>query len=177
MTEKDPSLRTPSQGNHRRRTDLLDEHPYGHTGQFTGIVLFLIVWSLDSFIFNVSTVPANYIPLALRLAAAAFCFLAAVYFFLKSHRVIFEEFRAPPQVIDTGVFSIVRHPLYLSALLVYVGLFFTTFSLFSLAIFGAVFLFYDFIARFEEKKLLEAFGEAYRSYMEKTPKWFPRCRH
>ena len=176
MTDKDTLAQKLSHGNHDHRKDLCEEHPYGHIGQFTGIVLFLTVWALDSFIFKVSNGPANFIPLAIRLGLAALCFLAAVYFALKSHQVIFEEFRDPPRVIDTGLFSIVRHPLYLSVLLIYVGLFLTTLSLFSLAIFIVIFLFYDYIARFEEEKLLEAFGEAYASYRGKTPKWFPRIR-
>lgn len=176
MTEKDFSSTIPSHGNHDHRKDLCEEHPYGHLGQFTGVVVFLIVWSLDSFIFRVSTFPSNFIPLTIRLMLAATCFLVAIYLAVKSHRVIFEELRDPPRVIEIGVFSMVRHPLYLSALLIYVGLFFTTLSLFSLAIFIVIFLFYDFIARFEEKRLVEAFGEAYRSYMNATPKWLPRFK-
>jgi protein-S-isoprenylcysteine O-methyltransferase Ste14 len=170
------SMQTSSHRDHDQLKDLCDEHPYGHAGQITGMILFLIIWSLDSFIFKFSTMPASYIPFAFRLGLGTICFLVSAYFALKAHRVIFDEVRDPARVIDTGVFSRVRHPLYLSVLLVYVGLFFTTLSLYSLAIFIIVFLFYDFIARFEEKKLLEAFGEAYGSYLEKTPKWLPRFR-
>ena len=176
MANKDNSSPIHSHGNHDHRKDLFEEHPYGHVGQITGIVLFLIVWSLDSFIFKVSTMPANHIPLAIRLVLAGVCFLIAGYFVLTSHKIIFEEHRDPPRVIDTGLFSLVRHPMYLSALLVYVGFFFTTLSLFSLMLFICIFLFYDYIARFEEKKLQEAFGEAYTSYKKKTPKWFPRLK-
>ena len=176
MTNRNPSSETLSHGRHDRREDLCEEHHYGHLGQLTGLIVFLIVWSLDSFIFQVSTFFTNFTPLTVRLALTALCFAAAAYLALKAHRIIFEEFRDPPRVIDTGVFSIVRHPLYLSVLLIYLGLFFTTLSLFSLAIFIGIFLFYDFIARFEEQKLLEAFGEAYRAYMKTTPKWLPRFR-
>ena len=176
MTDRGPLSEVLSHGDHDLRKDLCAEHPHGHLGQFTGLIVFLIVWSLDSLIFRVSTVFSNVIPLPVRLVLAALCFLAAIYLALKAHRIIFEEFRDPPRVIHTSVFSMVRHPLYLSVLLVYAGLFFTTFSLFSLAVFVVIFLFYDFIARFEEQKLVEAFGEAYRSYMKTTPKWFPRFR-
>ena len=176
MADKDTSSPIHSHGNHDHRKDLCEEHPYGHAGQITSIVLFLIVWSLDSFIFKISTMPANHIPLAIRLVLAGLCFLIAVYFVFTSHKIIFEEVRDPPRVIDTGVFSLVRHPLYFSALLVYVGFFFTTLSLFSLLLFICIILFYDYIARFEEKKLQEEFGEAYTSYKKKTTKWFPRIR-
>ena len=176
MTNRDPSSEIRSHGRHDYRRDLCEEHPYGHLGQYTGVIVFLIVWSLDSFIFKVSTGFAHFIPLTVRLVLAVLCFLAAVYLAWKSHRIIFEDFRDPPRVIDTSVFSIVRHPLYLSVLLIYCGLFFTTLSLLSLAIFIIIFLFYDFIARFEEKKLVEAFGDAYVSYSATTPKWFPRFK-
>jgi protein-S-isoprenylcysteine O-methyltransferase Ste14 len=176
MANKDNSSPIHSHGNHDHRKDLCEEHPYGHVGQITGIVLFLIVWLLDSFVFKVSTMPANYIPLAIRLILAGLCFLIAGYLFVASHKIIFEEHRDPPQVIDTGVFSLVRHPLYLSALLIYAGFFFTTLSLFSLLLLICIFIFYDYIARFEEKKLQEAHGEAYASYKKKTTKWFPRIR-
>jgi protein-S-isoprenylcysteine O-methyltransferase Ste14 len=107
---------------------------------------------------------------------AGLCFGIAVYIVFTSHKLIFEEVRDPPRVIDTGVFSLVRHPLYFSALLIYVGFFFATLSLFSLLLFICIFLFYDYIARFEEEKLQEKFGEAYASYKKKTTKWFPRIR-
>ena len=176
MTNRNPSSDILSHGRHDHRKDLCEEHPYGHLGQYIGVIVFLIVWSLDSFIFKASTGFTNFIPLTGRLVLAALCFLAAGYLALKSHRNIFEEVRDPPRVIDTGVFSIIRHPLYLSVLLIYLGLFFTTLSLFSLVIFIGIFLFYDFIARFEEQKLLEAFGEAYSAYMKTTPKWLPRFK-
>ena len=176
MIDRNLSSEIVSHGHHDHRKDLCKEHPYGHLGQYTGVIVFLIVWFLDSLIFNVSTFLSNFIPLTIRLVLASLCFLVAVYLALKSHRVIFKEFHGPPRVIDTSVFSIIRHPLYLSVLLIYVGLFMTTLSLFSLAVFIVIFLFYDVIARFEEKRLEEAFGEGYRAYMKTTPKWFPRLR-
>ncbi len=170
MTDKNTSSPMHSHRIQDNRKDLCQEHPYGDVGQIVALILFLIIWALDSFIFKISTMPANHIPLAIRLVLAFLCFGIAVYLVFTSHKLIFEEYRDPPRVIDTGVFSLVRHPLYFSALLVYVGFFFTTLSLFSLLLFICIFLFYDYIARFEEKKLQEALGEAYVSYMKKTPR-------
>ncbi len=162
--------------NHHSHKDLCEEHPYGDTGQIIALILFLIVWSLDSFIFRFSTIPANYLPLMVKLLLSAFSFLFAIYLSLKAHRAVFGEYNEPPGVIDTGVFSIVRHPLYLSALLFYLGFIFTTFSLSCFFLFGMIFLFYDHIASFEEKRLREKFGEIYARYSKKTPKWLPRPR-
>ena len=176
MGTKEALSKVCSHGNHDRREDLCEEHPYGDAGQIVAFVLFLIVWSMDSFIFHFSTVLCNDGPLFIRFVLAALSFLLAGYFSLTVHRIIFHEHRDPPRVINTGAFSMVRHPLYLAALLFYIGFLFTTLSFVSLLLFLGIFIFYDVIATFEEKKLEEKFGEEYILYKEKTPKWIPRLQ-
>jgi protein-S-isoprenylcysteine O-methyltransferase Ste14 len=39
------------------------------------------------------------------------------------------------------------------------------------------FLFLHFISRFEEKLLLDRFGEEYEQYMREVPMWIPRLRN
>ena len=46
------------------------EHPYGDMGQLILLILFLLVWVLDSFVLHFATFPAGHIPLALRLTTA-----------------------------------------------------------------------------------------------------------
>lgn len=92
---------------------------------------------------------------------------------MSSHKAIFDEVRDTPRVISTGLFSYLRHPLYLAALLFYVGFLFTTLSIISLVLFVVVFIFYDYIAAFEEKQLEKKFGQEYIDYKKKTPKWLP----
>ena len=79
----------------------------------------------------------------------------------------------PSQVISNGVFSRVRHPIYLGIILFYIGLFLATFSLLSLAFLVIIFLFYNYITSFEEKQLEQKIGKEYTKYKEKTPKWLP----
>ena len=165
-----------SHGNRAHREDLCDEHPYGDAGQIVAFLLFLIVWISDSFIFHFSTMLSNDIPVFIRWVLAALSFLPAGYIAFTVHRIIFHEHRDPPCVINTGAFSIVRHPLYLAALLLYIGLLFTTLSIVSFVLFLGIFIFYDVIATFEEKKLEEKFGDEYIRYKEKTPKWLPRFK-
>ena len=165
-----------SHGNHDHREDVCEEHPYGDTGQIVAFVLFLILWIMDSFIFRFSTMLSDYIPLFVRWVLAALSFLLAGWIALTVHRIIFDEYRDPPQVINTGAFSIVRHPLYLSVLLVYIGFLFTTLSIVSFILFLGIFIFYDAIATFEEKKLEERFSEKYIRYKQKTPKWVPHLK-
>jgi protein-S-isoprenylcysteine O-methyltransferase Ste14 len=97
--------------------------------------------------------------------------LAAVLVF-GSHRVVTGEER-PDHVIDTGPFRYVRHPLYLAALLAYIGAAVSSASLLSLALLVPVFVFYDYIARYEERVLEVRFGAAYRDYEARTGRWLP----
>jgi protein-S-isoprenylcysteine O-methyltransferase Ste14 len=37
-----------------------------------------------------------------------------------------------------------------------------------------IFIFYDFIAAYEEKLLEKKLGQDYREYKKEVPRWFPR---
>ena len=155
------------------RDDLAEEHQYGDIGQVIAVIIFLIVWALDSFVFRLSTFLSNCIPIYIRLILSVLSFAFAGYLAMSSHKAIFDEVRDTPRVISTGLFSYLRHPLYLAALLFYVGFLFTTLSIISLVLFVVVFIFYDYIAAFEEKQLEKKFGQEYIDYKKKTPKWLP----
>ena len=91
-----------------------------------------------------------------------------------THKVVFDEAPSNPQVIDWGVFSFVRHPMYLGVLLIMIGLFFWSFSLISICIWGGFFFFYDRMASYEEEDLIRRFGEYYIEYQRRVGKWFPK---
>ena len=80
----------------------------------------------------------------------------------------------PTEVVSRGAFHFVRHPLYLASLLTYLGLAILTSSIISMLLIFGIFIFYNYIAGYEEKLLLGKYGEAYRQYQQKTGKWFPR---
>jgi len=77
------------------------------------------------------------------------------------------------RVIDNGVFSLVRHPMYLGSLLVYLSLVIATLSAASLVLFLVVFVLYDVLASYEETDLLRIFGEDYEEYRRRVRKWIP----
>jgi protein-S-isoprenylcysteine O-methyltransferase Ste14 len=82
----------------------------------------------------------------------------------------------PPEVsmvIDYGVFSLVRHPMYLGSLLVYLSLVLATLSAASFVLFLVVFVLYDVLASYEEADLLRLFGEDYEEYRRRVRKWIP----
>ncbi|MEJ2069511.1 MAG: isoprenylcysteine carboxylmethyltransferase family protein [Syntrophobacterales bacterium] len=148
------------------------EHPYGDAGQLILLGLFLVVWVGDSFFVQSSTFLANYVPLFLRLIILVLS-LAAAFALVRSGHVVVSHGERSTAVVSTGAFQYVRHPLYLGCLLFYFGLACATASLWSLALLVGIFLFYNYIAGYEEELLEARFGESYRTYKEKTGKWLP----
>jgi protein-S-isoprenylcysteine O-methyltransferase Ste14 len=135
--------------------------------------LFLVVWVADSFILRETTVLSNYLPLSIRLITLTVGLILALLLMRSAHFVVSQEQR-PDHVVTTGAFRYVRHPLYLASLLTYFGLTISTASLFSLALLVGIFIFYDYIGRYEEALLEAKFGEQYRQYKTRTGKWMPK---
>ena len=151
------------------------EHPFGDAGQLILFFIFMAVWVADSFFLHRSTFLARRIPLAVRLALLALA-MCTTWFLFKSASAVIHHGRRQDHVFESGAFRFVRHPLYLGVLLVYLGMTIATASLFSLAVFAAIFLFYNYIAGYEEKLMEGWFGEAYKSYKARTGRWLPKFR-
>jgi protein-S-isoprenylcysteine O-methyltransferase Ste14 len=152
------------------------EHPQGDRGQIFFLLVFLMIWTLDSFIFTYSTFLQNTVPNYIRLAAVALLFSLAVILMRSGHRALSHEVQNSPRVLKDGAFAFVRHPLYLAALLFYVILISLTLSLISFGFFFLIFIFYNTIAGYEEKYLEKKFGPEYLKYRKEVPRWFPRLR-
>jgi len=74
------------------------------------------------------------------------------------------------KLITTGVYEIMRHPMYFAWVLFFIGLAFIFDSLIALIITPFFILFLGFEGFLEERFLLEPqFGNAYEKYKEKTP--------
>jgi protein-S-isoprenylcysteine O-methyltransferase Ste14 len=149
------------------------EHPLGHAGQLMLFCIFLIVWVADSFFLRLSTFPARTIPLFVRLALLVLALLTTMLLFRSAGAVIHHG-RRRDHVITTGAFRHVRHPLYLGCLCIYLGVTVATASLFSVAVFVGISVFYDSIAGYEEKLMEARFGEAYENYKKRTGRWLPK---
>jgi protein-S-isoprenylcysteine O-methyltransferase Ste14 len=79
------------------------------------------------------------------------------------------------RLVTEGPFSLVRNPLYVGNLLLWTG--FTVWSgkLWLLAVAWTLFLLqYSAIIGFEEGLLRERFGDEYRDYQTRVPRWWPR---
>lgn len=150
------------------------EHPYGDLGQIIILLGFLLIWILDSFVFRYSTFLSPYVPIYLRLIFAGLILVLAIYLVRSGHRAVSDEVLSSPRLLTDGAFSRVRHPLYLAALLFCVFLITITLSLITLFVFVGIFIFYNYIAAYEENFLEKKFGQDYRDYRKNVPKWIPR---
>ena len=155
------------------RNDLAGEHRLGDTLQLVFLFVFLAVWILDSFVLQFTNFAAAIIPWYIRFPSGAILLILSFSLARPGLKKVFGETREHPQVITGGVFSIVRHPIYLGAILVYAGLICMTLSIASAAFWIVIILFYRFISRYEEKLLIRRFGDEYLSYSIKVPMLFP----
>ena len=151
------------------------EHPLGDMGQLILLGMFCVIWVGDSFFLRKSTFLSGYLPLYLRLIMLGLALVSGMYLFRSGHAVVSHDKR-PNSLVTKGAFRYVRHPLYLASLLTYFGLTISTASLFSFALSVGIFVFYDYIAGYEEQLLEATFGGEYRNYQRRTGKWIPRIR-
>lgn len=159
---------------HRNRNDLIGEHRTGDAGQAVFAVIFAVVWIADSFFLNFSTWLNDVVPNIVRAPAGILVLIVAGLFARSGLNTVFNEVREKPEIIRKGVFGIVRHPVYLGEILLYLGMLFISMSLASAGIWILIVLFLHYIARYEEKLLTGHFGEEYRKYMEAVPMWIPK---
>lgn len=158
---------------HEDREDLTGEHKWGDAGQVILFFVFIAVWITDSFILKFSIASVGFIPLWLGLIIAMLILGFSFYLARQGLNIVFKTKRDKPEVIREGVFGIVRHPIYLGSILFYVGLVVITFSLASTAVLLIIISFYYFISKYEEKILVERFGEDYKNYKHNVGMLFP----
>jgi len=149
------------------------EHPSGDVGQLILLGIFLIVWVGDSFFLHLSTFLTDYLPWYIRIIFLVSCLAAAAFLIKSSHGIVSHSQRSRG-LVSTGAFKYVRHPLYLGCILFYLGLALSTASLFSLVLWVAICIFYNYLANYEEKLLEARFGESYIIYQKHAGKWMPR---
>lgn len=159
-----------------QRDDLTGEHGWGDAGQLLFAFLFFGVWIADSFFLRYTTHLDQIVPTLVRKPIGVVLLFASAYCAWTGLRIVFGEVREQPSVIRKGVFGVVRHPIYLSEVLLYLGLFVLTMSLAAGVVWIGASAFLYYLSRHEETLLLERFGEAYESYMRDVGMWIPRIR-
>jgi protein-S-isoprenylcysteine O-methyltransferase Ste14 len=156
---------------------LASEHPNCDTIQLVMLVLFFVVWIADAlsyFIFSFSTILIGLALLSVRLILSFITFCVSLYLMAKAHKSVFDEKTGKPRFIDSNVYSLVRHPMYLGTLLFCLAFFFAMPSLLSLIVWIGFFIFFDKMATFEENELEKILGDEYISYQKRVSKWIPK---
>ena len=158
---------------HGDRKDLIGEHAFGDLGQLILLAIFLIVWISDSFFLKYSIISLDTIPNLVRMIIGFPILIISGIFAKYGLGIVFGEVRKKPEIIEKSVFKIVRHPIYLGSILLYLGLTILTCSMASAILWIIIVIFYYYISKYEEKLLLKEFGTDYKSYMERVPMLFP----
>jgi len=81
--------------------------------------------------------------------------------------------------LTTGVYSISRNPEYFSSFLQYLGIGISGLSwVFILCAVAWIISFHIEVVQYEEPSLIEKYGDAYKEYMNKAPRWIgiPKSR-
>lgn len=160
-----------------KRHGLGSEHPLCDKIQLIMLILFLVVWGIDSlsfFIFRYSTVLVDVISFPALLLPSFASLVFGLYLVAKSHKAVFGEAHDQPKLLDSGVYSWVRHPMYLGILMCCLAFFFVSPSLLSIGILLVFFIIYNKMTTYEEKSLTQILGEEYIAYQKRVPKWFPK---
>ena len=84
--------------------------------------------------------------------------------------------RPDAQLVTTGPYRWIRHPMYVFGLIWFLAIIVLTASWFIAATSAAGFSFLLIRCRREEANLIEKFGDEYRAYMRRTGRFFPRRR-
>jgi protein-S-isoprenylcysteine O-methyltransferase Ste14 len=138
-----------------------------------GVAIALMITEVALFIFNYHT-PANELLGNLGwliLFAAAFLAVIPVFTFRKKGGVPEgESYINTTVIVDTGIYAVIRHPQYLSFILIYLGIIMAAQKWLITTIgIPAVILIYVAIWQ-QDYFLIGKFGEDYKRYMEKVPR-------
>jgi protein-S-isoprenylcysteine O-methyltransferase Ste14 len=147
---------------------------YPHTDLILPLsaVSFSAVWVLDSFVMKFSERYTSCFPDAARIVLFAASEISAVLLGYLSHNALFSQ-KQESKLILNGAFAHVRHPLYLSVLLAYLGFILGSMSIISVTPWICFVILFDKMATYEEDDLTRIFGDANSEYKKRVPKWMP----
>lgn len=129
----------------------------------------LVIFSYIPFQFIINPHPALYVVSGITLAYW-------LYFFMKGVTKNLEASFRPHHItklITTGVYGMVRHPIYSADIVLGWGIFFAyplASVLYAVVWLTLMLVFWSYI---EEKSLYDLFGNEYRDYTKRVPMLFP----
>jgi len=96
--------------------------------------------------------------------------MARIAFLKKGGSTNDKKWLDTKKVVDSGIYAVVRHPIYISFMFYVIGLMFVS-QHWLVLVFGIpiIIYFYQFM-RIEEEANIKRFGDDYRQYMKKVPR-------
>ena len=165
------------------------------------IMLFLpLLFIIDGLVFRMGILYSPYlsffnpIDIYLQIIGLIIIFFGLILYLISGKIVtkeVYSKATEERKMMTTGLYAYIRHPYYLSFILIPVGFLLITLNLLSLLYFMAFtlgtnpdeecgregkFTFITKAARCEEEKLKKIYGRAYEEYMEKTGRFLPKLR-
>ena len=121
-----------------------------------------------------------------NVVICAACWIVGAYIIWYSYGYLFIKGQGSPgshmgytkELVETGVYSWVRHPSVIGKLIGVIGLGFLMRSPAFLVVFIPLLLLYSYITnrRIQERVCLQNFGEEYEQYRREVPMFIPRWR-
>lgn len=147
--------------------NLAGEHPLTDTGQLILFIVFITFLILDIFVFKFSSNIIGTLSWTDTLPLFLLFFITGIYFIFTSHNIIFKKTDQENGIITKGVFNKVRHPMYFGSVLLFFSFVILSYSILSFCIWIVICFFYYFVSRYEEKLLINKFGDKYKEYQKK----------
>ncbi len=129
------------------------------------VLLNINVWFHDPFSLN------QIISWILLILSAYFAL--AGFFLLKRKGKSSQSFENTTVLVKSGVYSLIRHPLYFSLFLLGTGILMKDPTPFGLALGGINLVAVWLTSLTEEKEMIDRFGEPYKEYMKETKMFIP----
>jgi len=160
------------------KTDRVYRLAYNFIAIFTLLpILFLPVLLLDEEIYRIH-LPWVIITLSIQVMAVIILVAGlrqtGISSFMGFRQLLLPEDTSPPKLVTDGLYSYVRHPLYTCGLVFIWLIPIMSWNLLALIIGLTAYIIIG--AYFEERKLLNEFGDAYTEYLHRTPMLIPGLR-
>jgi protein-S-isoprenylcysteine O-methyltransferase Ste14 len=128
---------------------------------------------LTAFFLPHMVVPPNAVLKAVRVLGSV-AFLGGMFAFLVCALQVYAAKLLRPGVAQRGLYTLVRHPQYVALAIAAWGLAVMWPRFLTLTLFAVMIFLYYLLARDEERRMLNRFGESYRDYMGRTGMFLPR---
>ncbi len=127
---------------------------------------------LTAFFLPHMIIPPNQALTVVRVLGSVF-FVAGILIFLVCAAQVYIGKLLRKGVATKGFYTIIRHPQYLGLGLAALGLAVMWPRFLTLTLFGVMLFLYYLLAKDEERRMMNRFGESYIAYMNRTGMFFP----